>query len=145
MKKIIVIFFILELIIILQPTYSIADNKSEIIESQKQNLKISDFTKEAQKYTKESMPGIDLNDLLSTAITGKIDNIKFMTLFWKLLRKRNYEFSRNFKQYYCNCGNTFYIKKYQRKSRKSKCCTGCILYSIHNDSRSYNDKFCRSN
>ncbi|MCR5146280.1 MAG: hypothetical protein K6B70_02905 [Clostridia bacterium] len=112
MKKIIVIFFVLEFIIILQPIYSIADNKSEIIDSQKQNLKISDFTKEAQKYTKESMPGIDLNDLLSTAITGKIDNIKLITLLWKLLRKRNYEFGCNIKQYYCNCSNTLHTKKY---------------------------------
>ena len=87
MKRIITFLIIFELLIFFIPKSVRADNKSEIIDSQKQNLKISDFTKEAQKYTKESMPGLDLNDLLATAITGKIDNIKLITLFWKLLGK----------------------------------------------------------
>lgn len=90
MKKFLTILIIFELLIFLIPKSISADNKTEIIDSQKQNLKISDFINESQKYTKESMPGIDLNNLLSTAISGNIDNVKLMRLFWSLLRKRGY-------------------------------------------------------
>lgn len=95
MKRIITIFILFEILSFILPIDVNADNKSEIIDSQKQNLKISDFMKEAENYTKDTMPEIDLNDLLSTAISGKIDNIKLMTLFWKILRKRNNGFGTN--------------------------------------------------
>lgn len=86
MKKFFTILIILEMLIFLTTKSTLADNKTEIIDSQKQNLKISDFINEAQGYTKESMPGIDLNNLLSTAISGNIDNVKLMRLFWSLFR-----------------------------------------------------------
>ena len=63
------------------------DNTNEIINTQKDNLNITDFIKEAEKYTKESMPNIDLNNLLSNAITGDIDNVKLARLLWSLLGK----------------------------------------------------------
>lgn len=104
MKKIIIIFIALECLIIIFPgcfinctSYSASnyadnstenDNKNEIINNQKENLNISDFIKESEKYTKESMPGVNLNDLLSTAISGNIDNAKLIRLFWSMLRKR---------------------------------------------------------
>lgn len=113
MKKFLTILIIFELLIFLIPKSISADNKTEIIDSQKQNLKISDFINEAQGYTKESMPGIDLNNLLSTAISGNIDNVKLMRLFWSLLRKRGPQFCSNIKQYNCNCCNSQYFKKYK--------------------------------
>ena len=98
MKKTITILIILfEILIFIKPLSVTANNTNEIIESQKQNLKISDFINEAQQYTKESMPGVDLNNLLSTVISGNIDNVKLMKLFWSLLRKRGSKFGSYFK------------------------------------------------
>lgn len=87
MKKFLTVLIIFEMIIILFSKSTIANNTTEIIDNQKQNLKISDFINEAQGYTKEAMPGVDLNNLLSTAISGNIDNVKLMKLFWSLLGK----------------------------------------------------------
>ena len=130
MKKIIIIFAVLECLAIIFPTsflgctsYSANDSSAnsiendgtnEIINNQKDNLKISDFIKESEKYTKESMPGVNLNDLLSTAISGNVDNVRFIRLFWSLLRKRSFKFSRGVKQYYCYCGNSWNSKKHNR-------------------------------
>lgn len=93
MKKILIIIIVLEILLIINPqnianTSSIAvNNTEEVINMQKDNLKISDFIKESESYTKESMPDIDLNKLLSTAMTGKIDNIKLIRLIYGLLGK----------------------------------------------------------
>ncbi len=111
MKRILIILFIIEFIIFINPfdyinctsyayeskSNSAIQNQNDIINTQKENLNISDFIKESQKYTKESMPGIDLNNLLSTAISGNIDNVKLMKLFFGLFRKRSFKFSCNFK------------------------------------------------
>lgn len=64
-----------------------ATDTNDIINVQKDTLNISDFISEAQEYIKESMPDIDLNTLLSNAISGKIDNFSLMKLFWSLLGK----------------------------------------------------------
>ncbi len=101
MKKILKIIILIELVIFINPinninyigTTSIATNETntnntnDIINTQKENLNIPDFIKEAEKYTKESMPDIDLNNLLSSAITGDIDNVGLMRLLWSLLGK----------------------------------------------------------
>lgn len=103
MRKVLITVIVLELILIINPynylnctciaTNSTAqaemasENRNQIIDSQKENLNISDFIKEAESYTKDSMPGVDLNELLSTAISGDIDNVKLMKLFWGLLGK----------------------------------------------------------
>ena len=70
MKKAIIIFVFLILCI---GNESIATD-GEIIQSQKDSLKISSFIEEAQKYTKEIFPDIDIDNLLSSAINGNIDN-----------------------------------------------------------------------
>ncbi len=101
MKKVFKILIILELMIIINPISNInylgntciaenkssTDNTNEIINTQKENLNIQDFIKEAEKYTKDAMPDIDLNDLLSSAIAGDIDNVRLMRLIWSLLGK----------------------------------------------------------
>lgn len=86
MKKFFVVFIILESLILINCT-SIANDTDEIINIQKDTLNISDFISEAEEYTKESMPDIDLNELLSNAITGNIDNVKLIRLFLGLLGK----------------------------------------------------------
>lgn len=60
---------------------------SEIMKIQKDTLNISNFIKQSEKYTKETMQDIDLNELLSSAITGNIDNVKLIRLFLKVLGK----------------------------------------------------------
>ncbi len=100
MKKIIVAVIFMEIIMFMFPNQYISvtsfaltsnvsekeiNNTNEIINSQKENLNISDFIKEAEMYTKDSMPGIDLNDLLSTAISGNIDNARLLNIFWRLV------------------------------------------------------------
>lgn len=86
MKKFFIVFVILESLILINCT-SIANDTDEIINIQKDTLNISDFISEAEEYTKESMPDIDLNELLSNAITGNIDNVKLTRLFLGLLGK----------------------------------------------------------
>lgn len=63
------------------------NEKNEIITTQKENLNIADFIKETEKYTKETMPGVNLNDLLTGAITGTIDNVKLIHVFLNIFGK----------------------------------------------------------
>lgn len=46
----------------------------EIISEQKSTLNISTFIKEANEYTKNTFPDIDTSEILSSALTGKVDN-----------------------------------------------------------------------
>lgn len=68
MKKLIIVLSML-LISISTVTYAIND---EIIEEQKQIIGISDFIKEANKYSNENLG--DMNDVLNRAIKGEVDN-----------------------------------------------------------------------
>ena len=95
MKKFIIILSILISIVLFTSTsYAKNDNKTnqkpntqEIITTQKDTLNISDFIKESEKYTKETMPGINLNDLLTSAITGTVDNVKLIHVFLNIFGK----------------------------------------------------------
>lgn len=84
MKKIIILLITF---IFFNSTITYATTTNEIINIQKDTLNISDFITEAENYTKESMPNIDLNDLLSNAISGNLNSINLMKLFWSLLGK----------------------------------------------------------
>ena len=68
-KKIIILFILINLSII-SNSYS----TDEIITSQMDALNLSLFINEGEKYTEEIFPGIDLNNLLNSAIRGEIDN-----------------------------------------------------------------------
>lgn len=80
-RKIILIFLILINIC----TTSIATN--EIIEEQKAILNISDFIKESQNYTEDTFPNLDINELLNSAIEGKVDNKTIYSSIISLLGK----------------------------------------------------------
>lgn len=69
-KKILLIFSILIFSFVNYITYA----TDEIISSQMDALNISSFIKEGEKYTKEVFPDISLNDFLTSAIKGEIDN-----------------------------------------------------------------------
>ena len=93
MKKIIFIIVILEFFIFVNPGNCLnlfcisVNDTNEIINEQKESLNITDFVKEAEKYTKESMPGLNLNDLLTSAIKGDVDNVRLAKFLWSLLGK----------------------------------------------------------
>ncbi len=72
MIKRIIILFILILILININTYA----TDEIISSQIDALNLYSFIEEGQNYTEEIFPDIDLNDFLSSAISGDVDNSK---------------------------------------------------------------------
>lgn len=57
-------------------------NTKEILEEQKQSFGISDFLKQAKKYSGDFLEDIDISEMLSSAITGKIDNT---TIYKKIL------------------------------------------------------------
>lgn len=84
MKKIIICVIIsISLNVFFNISYCTEEN--EIINMQKETLNISGFLEEAEEYTEESMPNIDLNELLSVAISGNIDNGKLLNMFSKLI------------------------------------------------------------
>ena len=87
MKKIIKILIILQSLICINCTTTLAADTNGIISTQKDTLNISDFISEAEQYTKESMPNVDLNEVLTNAISGNLDNFNFIKLFWSLLGK----------------------------------------------------------
>ena len=80
MKKALIIFVLLLLSI---GNKSIAMSE-DIIEAQKDSLKISSFIDEAQQYTKDIFPDININDLLTSAIKGDIGNKNFFNGIFKL-------------------------------------------------------------
>ena len=79
-KKILVIFFILIFSFINYITYA----TDEIITSQMEALNISSFVKEGEKYTKEVFPDMNLNDFLSSAIKGQVDNKGILNTIFSL-------------------------------------------------------------
>ena len=81
------------------------ENQSEeILKSQKESLNIGAFIKETKKYTEDSLEGIDLNELFSNAIAGKIDNKTILGSISKIARQRSFRLHQGFRQYcdyYC--------------------------------------------
>lgn len=71
------IFIITILFLIFIPHLCYASNEistNEILKSQQDELNISSFIKEAQKYTQNTFENINISELFTLAITGKIDN-----------------------------------------------------------------------
>ncbi len=93
MKKIfkiivlIIIYFFLINTISLGADNNLESSRQEIMESQQNSLNITGFIKEAQKYTKDSFEDINLNNLFTSAISGKIDNTIIIKSITKILGK----------------------------------------------------------
>ena len=62
-------------------------SSDEILEEQKDSLNISGFIKEADKYSKSAFPDIDVNELLNSAIKGKITTNKIYSSILNILGK----------------------------------------------------------
>lgn len=84
--KIISIFFILLLIIIKNISFAIEGN-NDTIKEQQEEFKIEEFIEESQKYAGEFFEGIDLEELINTAIDGKINNKEIFNRILELFRK----------------------------------------------------------
>lgn len=82
MKKVILCFCIIFFISFFYVT-SASDNLN-IIESQKDSLNIGTFIKEANNYTKDVFTDMEVEELLNSAITGKIENEKIIKNIWKI-------------------------------------------------------------
>ena len=81
MKKIL----ILVLLLILIPNNSIATE--QIINDQMEALNLSSFITEGEKYTKETFPDLNVEELITNSLTGQIDN---SILYKALLKGLNY-------------------------------------------------------
>lgn len=79
MKKIVKIVIIF--IVLLMSNSIVIANNEDIINAQQDTLNISDFLKQSKEYTNETLPDLDLNELLKSAINGSIDNVKLIRLF----------------------------------------------------------------
>ena len=81
MKKIL----ILVLLLILIPNSSIATE--QIIDDQMEALNLSSFITEGEKYTEETFPDLNVEDLITNSLTGQIDNSILYKALLKLLGK----------------------------------------------------------
>ena len=77
MKRLIILFTIT---ILITPTKSFAKDENistdSIIKSQTQTLKISSILEEAENYKTQALEGLDISQILTDAIKGKVDTAK---------------------------------------------------------------------
>lgn len=77
MKKTIFVFILVLFISTFSnKAFATGTNTNEILEEQQENFGISDFIKETQKYSGEFLKDIDISEILSDALVGKVDNNK---------------------------------------------------------------------
>ena len=60
----------------------------EFLNSQKSALGISDFLQNAKKYTQDSFPNLNLDNLFTNAISGNINNNFWTNSLLNFARKR---------------------------------------------------------
>lgn len=101
LKKIILCFALLQTICFI--SYA---SEVEILESQKDSLNISSFIKEADKYTKEAFPELDINELLNSAIQGKTDTSTIYKAVLAILGKEALSSIRILRKCFSNCNYT---------------------------------------
>ena len=90
MKKIIIIFIIS--ILIYMPNSNATDDEmqvtsQDIIESQMKDLNLGDFITKSKEFSGEFMEDIDVGDLLTSAVAGKIENETFFKKILNMLGK----------------------------------------------------------
>lgn len=91
MKKIVLVITFILLMLMLWPNFAYGKEEvidtNEILQSQQDSLGISSFLKEAGKYTNSVYEDINMNELFTSALTGKIDNEKIVKSIMGLLGK----------------------------------------------------------
>lgn len=76
------------------PQKVFAETEEEIMDTTQEKFNISDFINEAQNYTGDFLEDVDLNNILSQAIQGKVDN---KTIFQKILKLLGSEINTSLK------------------------------------------------
>ncbi len=61
-----------------------ASEMDDIMKSQEDSVGVTNFVQESSKYTTDVFDDIDLNEMLTSAITGKVDNKKLLKSVWKI-------------------------------------------------------------
>lgn len=61
-----------------------ADEINEVMKNQEDSTGVTDFIEESSKYTTNVFEDIDLNEILKSAISGKVDNKKLIKNIWKI-------------------------------------------------------------
>lgn len=80
MKKVIIIFFIL--MSLFSITYA---TDLEILKSQQEALKISDFITTSKKYLNDNFENLDIQDIFNNAITGRMGNVNIFNTILQIL------------------------------------------------------------
>lgn len=84
MKKYLIIFLIAIVSYSLSPTVKATDEQN-LIESQADSLGISTFLSDSEKYTQDAFGDIDINEMFTASISGKLDNGMIINIIFKLL------------------------------------------------------------
>lgn len=82
MRRIVFVFILVFLFV--PKTYAISEG---IIDSQKESLNISGFLEESKKYIDKAFPDMNLNNILTSVITGNVDNKTMINEIINLLGK----------------------------------------------------------
>lgn len=90
----------------------INDETQEILQSQSDSIGLSGFIEEANKYKSEDFD-IDINELVSSAIKGKIDNKTLWKKISSIFFKHIGETIKTIRKYNDNNHNIKYFKKYK--------------------------------
>ena len=77
-----------------------------VMEEQKDLLNNSDLVDEANRYSKEAFPDVDIGEILNSAITGKVDTSFFYNVITGILGKEVMSAVRVLRFYTCDCCNT---------------------------------------
>ena len=81
------IFIIIIFVFLLCAQIVQAEEKNEVMDNQKMQLGVTDFIEQSEKYTSGTFENLDINEILSSAISGKIDNTKLWTGTLKIFGK----------------------------------------------------------
>lgn len=93
MKKVLIVL-LTAILIILIPSTVFSDTEEEIMKSTQEEFNISNFINEAEQYTGEFFEGMNVKDILNSAIKGDIDN---KTIYSKILKLLGKEVNSNLK------------------------------------------------
>ena len=90
MKKIILIF----ILVLMIPTKVLAETDEEIMASTQEKFNISGFINQAQEYTGDFFKDMDLSDIFTQAVQGKVNN---QTIYKKIIKILGNEVNSNIK------------------------------------------------
>ncbi len=101
-----IVLFLLLINLWVPISFAVGEEMEEVLESQKANLNIHDFITEANKYTKENLGDIDMQDILSSAITGKVDHQEILKKILDPLGSEVKQSLTIMRKYFSHCFST---------------------------------------